>query len=47
MWTEVSIHICNAGQDENVHELQKASKILIDIAILEEEAMKTLLENRI
>jgi len=44
MWTEVSTHICSAGQNENKHDLQKASKILIDIATLEEEAMKILLE---
>ena len=44
MWTEVSEIICSAGQNESEKELQKASNLLIDIATLEEETMKTLFE---
>ena len=43
MWTEVSKMICSAGQNSSKQELQKASDILMDIATLEEETMKTLL----
>lgn len=44
MWTEVSNMICSAGQNESAQYLQKASSLLTDIAALEEETMKLLLE---
>lgn len=45
MWAEVSRLICDAGEHTNVQLLKEASMILIDIASLEEEAMKLLFEN--
>lgn len=45
MWTEVSELICKAGENSNELHLKEASHILIDIASLEEEVMKMLLEN--
>ncbi len=45
MWTEVSRLICEAGQRANVQPLKEASGMLLDIASLEEEAMRLLLEN--
>jgi hypothetical protein len=45
MWTEVSKLICSAGENSNDQPLGEASKILLDIASLEEEAMKRLFDN--
>jgi hypothetical protein len=45
MWTEVSRLICHAGESSDPQPLKEASEILMHIASLEEEAMKTLLEN--
>jgi hypothetical protein len=44
MWTEVSRLICDAGKRANVQPLKEASGILLDIASLEEEAMRLLLK---
>lgn len=44
MWTEVSKLICNAGENLNEVYLKEASHLLMDIASIEEEAMKTLFE---
>jgi hypothetical protein len=45
MWAEVSKLICSAGENSNEQQLKEASQILLDIASLEEEAMKLLFEN--
>jgi hypothetical protein len=45
MWGEVSKLICSAGENSNAQQLKEASQILLDIASLEEEAMKLLFEN--
>lgn len=45
MWTEVSKLICKAGENSNELHLKEASNILLEIASLEEEAMKMLFEN--
>lgn len=45
MWAEVSKLICSAGENTNGQQLKEASRILLDIASLEEEAMKLLFEN--
>jgi hypothetical protein len=45
MWSEVSKLICSAGESFNPQPLGKASGILMDIASLEEEAMKLLFDN--
>lgn len=45
MWSEVSRQICRAGESSNKQQLKEASQILLDIAALEEEAMKLLFEN--
>lgn len=45
MWSEVSKLICSAGENSNEQLLIEASKILIDIAALEEEVMKLLFNN--
>lgn len=45
MWAEVSKLICSAGENSNEQQLKEASPILLDIASLEEEAMKLLFEN--
>ncbi len=45
MWTEVSKLICKAGENSNELHLKEASRILFEIASLEEEAMKLLFEN--
>lgn len=45
MWREVSSLICSAGENSNVRLLEEASRILLEIASLEEEAMKMLFEN--
>jgi hypothetical protein len=45
MWRKVSNLICSAGENSNEQQLREASKILFDIASLEEEAMKLLFEN--
>jgi Domain of unknown function (DUF4872) len=45
MWTEVSKLICKAGENSNEMYLKEASHILLEIASLEEEAMKMLFEN--
>jgi len=44
-WTEVSRLICKAGDDANAQPLKEASQILLEIATLEEDAMKLLFEN--
>ncbi|WP_026478731.1 BtrH N-terminal domain-containing protein [Alkaliphilus transvaalensis] len=44
MWTEVSNLICKAGENSNEQYLKEASLILLEIASLEEEAMKILFE---
>lgn len=44
MWIEVSRLICSAGENERKEELEKASDLLIDIAVLEEATMKDLME---
>jgi hypothetical protein len=44
MWTEVSKLICKAGENLNEVYLKEASHLLMDIASIEEEAMKTLFE---
>lgn len=45
MWTEVSKLICKAGENSSEQYLKEASQILLEIASLEEEAMKMLFEN--
>jgi hypothetical protein len=45
MWREVSRLICSVGENPNSQQLKEASQILLDIASLEEEAMKLLFEN--
>lgn len=45
MWTEVSKLICKAGENSSELHLKEASPILLEIASLEEEAMKMLFEN--
>lgn len=45
MWTEVSGLICRAGESSDPRPLKEASTILMDIASLEEKAMKMLFEN--
>ncbi len=45
MWREVSKLICSAGENSNEQQLKEASHILLEIASLEEEAMKLLFEN--
>lgn len=45
MWGEVSKLICSAGENSNELQLKEASHILLEIASLEEEAMKMLFEN--
>jgi hypothetical protein len=45
MWREVSKLICSAGENSDVQHLKDASQVLLDIASLEEEAMKLLFEN--
>jgi hypothetical protein len=45
MWTEVARLICDAGKRANAQPLIEASRILLDIASLEEGAMKLLFEN--
>ncbi len=47
MWREVSKLICSAGENSNVQQLKEASQILLEIASLEEEAMKLLFDNTI
>lgn len=42
LWTEVAQLICSAGQQESKKELNKASQILMEIASLEEQTMKSL-----
>jgi hypothetical protein len=44
-WTEVSKLICKAGENSSGQQLKEASHILLEIATLEEEAMKMLFEN--
>ncbi|MEG0775035.1 BtrH N-terminal domain-containing protein [Clostridium sp.] len=44
MWTEVSKLICSAGENSDVQKLKEASHILLEIATLEEEAMKLIFE---
>ncbi|PKO14089.1 MAG: lantibiotic ABC transporter [Chloroflexi bacterium HGW-Chloroflexi-10] len=44
MWTEVSKLICSAGEYSNEQQLVEASKILMEIASLEENTMKLLSE---
>ncbi len=44
MWTEVSRLICQAGESVDALPLQKASGILMELAALEEEAMRLLFE---
>lgn len=43
MWTEVSFLICCAGKNSDAKSLFKAAEILNDIAVMEETAMKGLL----
>lgn len=45
MWTEVSKLICKAGENSSELHLKEASQILLEIASLEEEAMKMLFKN--
>lgn len=45
MWSEVSKLICSAGESSDSRPLNKASGILMDIASMEEEAMKLLFDN--
>ena len=45
LWRYVSRSICRAGEDSNEGLLKEASHILLEIASLEEEAMKLLFEN--
>ena len=45
LWKEVSELICSAGENSNEQQLKQASHVLLEIASLEEEAMKLLFEN--
>jgi hypothetical protein len=45
MWTKVSEFICSAGESANEQQLREASKLLTDIACLEEETMKLLFKS--
>jgi hypothetical protein len=45
MWTEVSKLICKAGENSSELHLKEASLILLEIASLEEEVMKSICEN--
>jgi hypothetical protein len=45
MWSEVSKLICSAGENSDPQPLKEASKMLMEIASLEEEAMKLLFDN--
>lgn len=42
LWREVSQLICSAGENSNEQQLKEASRILLEIACMEEEAMKLL-----
>jgi hypothetical protein len=42
LWTEVSNLICRAGETSNVEKLNEASRVLLEIASLEEKAMREL-----
>lgn len=44
MWTKVSDLICSAGKNQSKQDLHKASILLNDISVLEEETMKILFE---
>lgn len=45
MWKEVSKLICTAGENSNEQPLKEASYILLEIASLEEEAIKLLFDS--